>query len=85
MSTRMAGAIIGVVFGVVLSWSGLTSPEIIRASLLFQDPYLFLFFGGAMLTALVGLRILRVRAPRALRRSRAAGVIPSPMAAYASA
>ena len=66
MSTRAAAAIIGVVFGVVLSWSGLTSPEIIRAGLLFQDPYLFLVFAGAMLTALVGLRILRVRAPRAL-------------------
>ena len=66
MSTRVAAAIIGVVFGVVLSWSGLTSPEIIRQGLLFQDPYLFLFFAGAMLTALVGLRILRTRAPRAL-------------------
>jgi len=66
MSTRVAAAIIGGVFGVVLSWSGMTSPEIIREGLLFQDPYLFLFFAGAMLTALVGLRILRVRAPRAL-------------------
>ena len=66
MSTRVAAAIIGIVFGVVLSWSGMTSPEIIRAGLLFQDPYLFLFFAGAMLTAVVGLRILRVRAPRAL-------------------
>ena len=66
MSTRGAAALIGVVFGVVLSWSGMTSPEIIREGLLFQDPYLFLFFAGAMLTALVGLRILRVRAPRAL-------------------
>jgi uncharacterized membrane protein YedE/YeeE len=66
MSTRLAAAVIGIVFGVVLSWSGMTSPEVIRAGLLFRDPYLFLFFAGAMLTALVGLRILRVRAPRAL-------------------
>jgi uncharacterized membrane protein YedE/YeeE len=66
MSTRVAAGIIGIVFGVVLSWSGMTSPEIIREGLLFADPYLFLFFAGAMLTALVGLRILRVRAPRAL-------------------
>jgi hypothetical protein len=66
MSTRVAAAMIGIVFGVVLSWSGMTSPEIIREGLLFQDPYLFLFFAGAMLTATVGLRILRVRAPRAL-------------------
>jgi uncharacterized membrane protein YedE/YeeE len=66
VSTRIAAAIIGIVFGVVLTWSGLTSPEIIRAGLLFQDPYLFVFFAGAVGTAFVGLRILRVRAPRAL-------------------
>jgi uncharacterized membrane protein YedE/YeeE len=66
MSTRVAGGAIGIVFGVVLSWSGMTSPEIIREGLLFQDPYLFLFFAGAVLTATAGLRILRVRAPRAL-------------------
>jgi uncharacterized membrane protein YedE/YeeE len=66
MSPRVAAAIIGIVFGVVLSWSGMTSPEIIREGLLFQSSYLFLFFAGAMLTATVGLRILKVRAPRAL-------------------
>ena len=66
MSTRIAAAGIGIVFGVILSWSGMTSPEVIREGLLFADPYLFLFFAGAMLTATVGLQILRVRAPRAL-------------------
>ena len=65
-STRVAGALIGVVFGVVLSWSGMTSPEIIREGLLFGDPYLFLFFAGAMFTAFGGLYILRRRAPKAL-------------------
>ncbi len=38
MSTRIAAALIGVVFGAVLSWSGMTSPEIIREGLLFQRP-----------------------------------------------
>lgn len=66
MATRVAGALIGVVFGVVLSWSGMTSPEVIREGLLFQDAYLFLFFGGAVTTAFAGLWILRRRAPRAL-------------------
>ena len=66
MSTRAAAAVIGIVFGVVLSWSGLTSPEVIREGLLFQSAYLFLFFGAAVSTAFVGLRILRRRAPRAL-------------------
>lgn len=66
MSTRVAAAIIGVVFGVVLCWSGMTSPEVIRAGLLFESSYLFLFFGGAVTTAFAGLWILRRRAPRAL-------------------
>ena len=66
MSPRVAAAIIGVVFGVVLSWSGMTSPEIIREGLLFQSSYLFLFFAGAMLTATVGLRVLKRRGPRAV-------------------
>jgi uncharacterized membrane protein YedE/YeeE len=64
--TRVAGALIGIVFGVVLSWSGMTSPETIREGLLFQSAYLFLFFGGAMTTAFTGLYILRRRRPRAL-------------------
>ena len=66
MSTRVAGAVIGIVFGVVLSWSGMTSPEVIRQGLLFESSYLFLFFGAAVSTSFVGLWILRRRAPRAL-------------------
>jgi uncharacterized membrane protein YedE/YeeE len=66
MSTRVAGGLIGIVFGVVLSWSGMTSPEIIREGLLFQDPYLFLFFAGAMGTAFTGLYILKRKAPPAI-------------------
>ena len=65
MSTRVAAGLIGVVFGVVLSWSGLTSPEVIRAGLLFEDAYLFVFFASAVTTAFAGLWILRRRAPRA--------------------
>ena len=66
MSTRIAGALIGVVFGVVLSWSGMTSPDVIREGLLFQSSYLFLFFFGAVSTAFVGLRLLKRKAPPAL-------------------
>jgi uncharacterized protein len=66
VSTRVAGALIGIVFGVVLSWSGMTSPEVIRQGLLFQSSYLFLFFGAAVTTSFVGLWLLRRRAPRAL-------------------
>jgi uncharacterized membrane protein YedE/YeeE len=56
---KLAGLAIGVVFGVVLSWSGMTSPEVIREALLFEDSYLFLFFASAVLTATIGLRLLR--------------------------
>ena len=66
LSTRVAGALIGVVFGAVLSWSGMTSPEVIRQGLLFQSSYLFLFFFGAVATAFIGLRLLKRKAPPAL-------------------
>ena len=56
-----AGLVVGVVFGVVLSWSGMTSPNVIRQALLFQNAYLFLFFAAAVLTSFVGLRLVRGR------------------------
>ena len=85
MSTRVAGAVIGIVFGVVLSWSGMTSPEIIRQGLLFQSSYLFLFFGAAVTTSFAGLWLLRRRAPRALLTGErvgwgVAGACPGPIA-----
>ena len=61
---RRAG--VGLVFGVVLSWSGMTSPDVIRSALLFEDSYLFLFFASAVATAAIGLALLR-RAGRADR------------------
>jgi uncharacterized membrane protein YedE/YeeE len=61
MSRRAAGAIVGIVFGVVLSWTGMVSPDVIRGALLFEDSYLFLFFGSAVATAFVGLRLVRGR------------------------
>ena len=59
MRPRVAGLAVGLVFGVVLSWSGMTSPEVIRSALLFEDSYLFLFFASAVATAAIGLRLLR--------------------------
>lgn len=64
--TRLTGLGIGLVFGVVLSWSGMTSPVIIRQALLFQSAYLFLFFASAVLVAGVGLWLLRRRRMPAL-------------------
>ena len=66
MSTKLAGALIGVVFGVTLSWSGMTSPEVIRGGLLFQSAYLFEFFAAAMAVAFPLLWLLRRKSPPAL-------------------
>jgi hypothetical protein len=66
MRSRLVGLGIGLVFGVVLSWSGMSSPVVIRQALLFQSAYLFLFFASAVLVASVGLFLLRRRRTRAL-------------------
>jgi uncharacterized membrane protein YedE/YeeE len=62
----MAGTAIGIVFGIVISWSGMASPEIIRHALLFEQAYLFLMFASAVATASVGLALLRRRDRTAL-------------------
>ena len=66
MERRLAGFIVGVVFGVTLSWTGLSSPEVIREALLFEDSYLYLFFISAVTTAFLGLRLLRALRARAV-------------------
>jgi uncharacterized membrane protein YedE/YeeE len=57
---------VGAVFGLVLSWSGMTSPDVLRDGLLFRDAYLMLFFASALATAFVGLRVLKLVQARAL-------------------
>src|SRR4051794_17094217 len=63
---RIAAGAIGLIFGITLCWSGMSSPVVIRQALLFEKSYLFLFFASAVLTAAVGLQILRRREERAL-------------------
>jgi uncharacterized membrane protein YedE/YeeE len=58
---RLAGLLVGVAFGVTLSWTGMSDPDVIRGALLFKESYLFLFFASAVLTATVGVRLLRGR------------------------
>jgi uncharacterized membrane protein YedE/YeeE len=58
---RGAGFVVGIVFGVTLCWTGMSSPDVIRGALLFEDPYLFLFFGSAVITSAIGLRLVRGR------------------------
>ena len=66
MRRRLAGASIGVVFGLTLCWSGISSPVVIREALLFEESYLFLFFASAVATAAGGLWLLRRHQGRAL-------------------
>ena len=58
MSGRVKGAAIGVVFGVVLCWSGMSNPDVIRGALLLEQSYLFKFFAAAVATAAVGTRLV---------------------------
>jgi len=53
------GLAIGLIFGLVLCWSGMSSPDVIRDALLFKDSYLYLMFASAVLTAAVGLQVLK--------------------------
>jgi uncharacterized membrane protein YedE/YeeE len=62
---RLAVLGVGVVFGLTLSWSGMTDPDVLRDGLLFKDFYLYGFFVSALVTAFVGLRVLRVAGARA--------------------
>ena len=73
MRAKLAALAVGGVFGVTLSWTGLTSPEVIRDGLLFRSSYLFLFFGSAVVTAFVGLRVLCARRKRAVLVDRPVG------------
>lgn len=66
MRERVAGALIGVVFGITLCWSGMSNPDVIRQALLFEKAYLFLFFASAVLVAAVGIRLVRRFQGRAL-------------------
>jgi uncharacterized membrane protein YedE/YeeE len=58
---RLAGFVTGAVFGVVLCWSGMSDPDVIRGALLFEEAYLYLFFASAVLVATVGVRLIRGR------------------------
>jgi uncharacterized membrane protein YedE/YeeE len=66
MRTRVAGGLIGVVFGVTLSWTGLSSPEVVREALLLDNAYLYCFFASAVATSTIGLALLRRARMRAL-------------------
>jgi uncharacterized membrane protein YedE/YeeE len=63
---RLAGLVVGAVFGVTLSWTGMSSPEVLRQALLLDNAYLYLFFASAVATSALGLWLLRRARARAL-------------------
>ena len=63
---RVAGLLVGLVFGVTLCLTGMSDPNVIRGALLFEQSYLFLFFAAAVVVATAGVQVLRRRRARAL-------------------
>ena len=63
---RLVGLLVGLVFGVVLCWTGMSDPDVIRGALLLEEAYLFLFFASAVSVASAGSWLLRRRRARAL-------------------
>jgi uncharacterized membrane protein YedE/YeeE len=66
MRVRLAALAVGLLFGVVLCWSRMADPDVIRSALLLKHSYLYLFFASAVLVAAVGGELLRRSRRRAL-------------------
>jgi uncharacterized membrane protein YedE/YeeE len=60
MTSKLSGLIVGLGFGFVISWAGLTDPTVIRNMLLLREPHVFLLMGSAVLVAGAGVRLLRL-------------------------
>lgn len=60
------GLVFGFGFGFVLAWSRLTDPSVIRKMLLLHEPDVFLLMGLTVVTAAIGVRLLRTRGARAI-------------------
>jgi hypothetical protein len=56
---RWSPLVVGVVFGFLLTASGLGDYTTIHDGLLLRNPYIFLMLGSAMLVAVIGLAVLR--------------------------
>lgn len=63
---RLVAIGLGAAFGFVLTWAGMTDPDVIRSMLLLEDAYLFLVMFSSMAVAFSGIRLLRLRRTRAL-------------------
>lgn len=59
MKLRLVGLGFGALFGFTLGWAGLTDYDVIHDMLLLRHPDVFLLMGSAIVTGLVGSRILK--------------------------
>jgi uncharacterized membrane protein YedE/YeeE len=66
MATRVAGLLFGAAFGFWLCWARFTRYDVILGGLRFEQLYLWLMFGAAVITAALGLRLLRAAGARTL-------------------
>ena len=66
MRTRLVALAVGLVFGLVLCWSRMADPDVIRSALLLEQSYLYLFFASAVLVAAIGGELVRRSRRRAL-------------------
>jgi len=62
--TRIAGLLFGIGFGFWLCWTRFTSYDVILGGLRFERLYLWLMFGMAVVTAAIGLQVLRAAGAR---------------------
>jgi uncharacterized membrane protein YedE/YeeE len=66
MRTKVAGGLIGIVFGVILSWCWMSDPDVVQNALTFDDFYMFKFFALAVGTGALGLHLVKRYQRRAL-------------------
>jgi uncharacterized membrane protein YedE/YeeE len=66
VKARAAGLLFGIGFGFWLCWARFTRYDVILRGLRFQDRYLWSMFGAAVLTAALGLHLLRAAGGRTL-------------------
>lgn len=64
MRLNAIGLLFGVAFGYVLGWARLTDYDVIRNMLLLREPDVFLITMSAIVTASVGVRVLRAYAAK---------------------
>jgi len=73
MKTNIVGLFVGSVAGLVLAWSGLSDPVVVRNMLLLREAHVFLLMGSAVFVAALGVRLLKAARSRAIVTSEPIG------------